>query len=131
MALLLSATEAAKVDNQAHVQELSSLIQQAMTESETVSTSQAFSASQLNSQIQNTVHAAIKSEQQAENQVDEQANSKLGFLQKVISLECFFGGSDCLFKDKKSLKAGKITEFAQKQFDNANMDVPTYLAQVK
>ena len=131
MAMLLSATEAAKVDNQAHVQELSSLIQQAMTETETVSTSEAFSASQLNSQIQNTVHEAIKGEQQAENQVDEQANSKLGFLQKVISLECFFGGSDCLFKDKKSLKAGKITEFAQKQFDNANMDVPTYLAQVK
>lgn len=116
MAMLLSATQAAKVDNQAHVQELSSLIQQAMTESnsETVSTSYASTASQINSQIQNTVHEAIKSEEQAENKVDQQANSKLGFLQKVISLDCFFGGSDCLFKDKKSLKAGKITEFAQK-----------------
>lgn len=77
---------------------------------ETVSTSEAISASQINSQIQTTVHEANKSE--AENQVDEQANSKLGFLQKVVSLECFFGSSDCLFKDKKSLKAGKITEFA-------------------
>lgn len=112
--MLLAAAEAAKVDNQAHVQELSSLIQEAMSETETVSNSQAISASQINSQIQNTVNQAIKSEQQVENQVDEGANSKLGFLQKVISLECFFGGSDCLFKDKKSLKAGKITEFAQK-----------------
>lgn len=77
---------------------------------ETVSTSEAISASQINSQIQTNVHEANKSE--AENQVDEQANSKLGFLQKVVSLECFFGSSDCLFKDKKSLKAGKITEFA-------------------
>ena len=62
---------------------------------------------------------------------DEKANSKLGFLQKVITLDCFFGGSDCLFKDKKSLMAGKVTEFAQKKFDDANMNVPQYLAQVK
>ena len=94
--MLLGATQAAKI--------------------ESVSTSTAISAS--DSQIQNTVGEAIKSEEQSEEQaetkVDQQANSKLGFLEKVISLECFFGGSDCLFKDKKSLKAGKITEFAQK-----------------
>lgn len=90
--MLLGATQAAKI--------------------ESVSTSTAISAS--DSQIQNTVHEAVKSEEQAETKVDQQANSKLGFLEKVISLECFFGGSDCLFKDKKSLKAGKITEFAQK-----------------
>ena len=112
MAMLLSATQATKIDNQAHVQELSSLVEQAMTE--TVSTSSALSASQISSQIQTTVHEANKSEEQAETKVDQQANSKLGFLEKVISLDCFFGGSDCLFKDKKSLKAGKITEFAQK-----------------
>ena len=114
LAMLLATGEAAKVDNQAHIEELSSMVQQAMTESssETVSTSEALSASQINSQIQTTVHEAIKSEEQAKAQVDEQANSKLGFLQKVVSLECFFGSSDCLFKDKKSLKAGKITEFA-------------------
>lgn len=71
MALLLAATEhrvaeAIKVDNQAHVQELSSLIQQAMTEtdadSQTVSTSEANSATQINSQIQNTVQEAIKTQ---------------------------------------------------------------------
>ena len=65
--MLLAAVEAAKVDNQAHVQELSSLIQEAMSETETVSNSQAISASQINSQIQNTVNQAIKSEQQVEN----------------------------------------------------------------
>jgi hypothetical protein len=27
--------------------------------------------------------------------------------------------------------AGKVTEFAQKKFDDANMNVPQYLAQVK
>lgn len=57
MALLLAGAEAITVDNQAHVQELSSLIQQAVseTDSQTVSTSEANSASQINSQIQNTV----------------------------------------------------------------------------
>lgn len=58
MALLLGA-DAIKVDNQAHMQELSGLIQQAMTDSQTVSTSEA--ATQINSQIQTTVQEAIKS----------------------------------------------------------------------
>ena len=67
LAMLLATGEAAKVDNQAHIEELSSMVQQAMTESssETVSTSEALSASQINSQIQTTVHEAIKSEEQA------------------------------------------------------------------
>ena len=43
MALLMT-SEAIKVDNQAHVQELSSLIQQTMSETQTVSTSEAISA---------------------------------------------------------------------------------------
>ena len=68
MALLLAATEqnvaeAIKVDNQAHISELSSLIQQNMAEtdanSQTVSTSEVNSATQINSQIQNTVKEAI------------------------------------------------------------------------
>jgi hypothetical protein len=55
MAMILAAgeAEAIKVDNQAHVQELSSLVQEAMTQ--TVSTSEALSAQQINSQIQSTV----------------------------------------------------------------------------
>ena len=48
-----------------------------------------------------------------------------------MSLDCFFGGSDCLFKDKKSMMAGKVTEFAKKRFEEGNKDVATYLAQVK
>ena len=62
LALLLSGAEAAKVDNQAHIQELSSLVQQALSETETVSTSDAEATSQINSQIQNTVNEAIESE---------------------------------------------------------------------
>ena len=114
MALYLASgeVEAVKVDQQAHVEELSSLVQQALTETNTVSTSEAISAQQINTQIHSTVQEAIKSQQATANQVDEKANSKLGFLQSVITLDCFFGGSDCLFKDKKSLMAGKVTEFA-------------------
>jgi hypothetical protein len=48
-----------------------------------------------------------------------------------VSLDCFFGGSDCLFKDKKSMMAGSVTEFAKKRFEEGNKDVATYLAQVK
>jgi hypothetical protein len=48
-----------------------------------------------------------------------------------VSLDCFFGGSDCLFKDKKSMMAGKVTEFAKKRFEEGNTDVAQYLAQVK
>lgn len=69
VALLLaseqSGASAIKADNQAHVQELSSLIEQAMTEtnadSQTVSNSEALSATQINTQIQSTVEEAIKS----------------------------------------------------------------------
>ena len=63
MALLLASAEGIKVDNQAHVQELSSLIQEAMSvsnaNSQSVSTSEALSAEQINSQIHSTVKEAI------------------------------------------------------------------------
>jgi hypothetical protein len=48
-----------------------------------------------------------------------------------VSLDCFFGGSDCLFKDKKSMMEGKVTEFAKKRFEEGNKDVAQYLAQIK
>lgn len=48
-----------------------------------------------------------------------------------MSLDCFFGGSDCLFKDKKSMMEGKVTEFAKKRFEEGNKDVAQYLAQIK
>ena len=55
-------------------------------------------------------------------------NSKLGFLQKVVTLDCFFGGSDCLFKDKKSMMAGNVTEYAKKKINLADKNVAQYLA---
>jgi len=51
-------------------------------------------------------------------------------LQKVITLDCFFGGSDCLFKDKQSLMAGEVTEFAKKKIEQGDKNVAQYLAQV-
>jgi hypothetical protein len=48
-----------------------------------------------------------------------------------VSLDCFFGGSDCLFKDKKSMMAGRVTEFAKKRFEEGDKNVAQYLAQVK
>lgn len=83
------------------------------------------STSEINSQIHSTIEEAIKSQNK------QKANSKLGFLQKVVSLDCFFGGSDCLFKDKKSMMEGKVTEFAKKRFEQGNKDVAQYLAQIK
>lgn len=80
------------------------------------------STSEINSQIHSTIEEAIKSQNK------QKANSKLGFLQKVVSLDCFFGGSDCLFKDKKSMMQGKVTEFAKKRFEEGNKDVAQYLA---
>jgi len=52
----------------------------------------------------------------------------MGFLQKVVSLDCFFGGSECLFKDKKGMMTGKVTEFAKKRFAQGNTNVAQYLA---
>lgn len=78
--------------------------------------------SEINAQIHSTLEEAIKTNSKSK------ANSKLGFLQKVVSLDCFFGGSDCLFKDKKSMMAGKVTEFAKKRFEEGNKDVASYLA---
>jgi hypothetical protein len=83
------------------------------------------STSEINAQIHSTIEEAIKTQNK------QKANSKLGFLQKVVSLDCFFGGSDCLFKDKKSMMDGKVTEFAKKRFEQGNKDVAQYLAQVK
>ncbi len=69
------------------------------------------SNSEINAQIHSTIEEAIKANSK------HKENSKLGFLQKVVSLDCFFGGSDCLFKDKKSMMAGRVTEFAKKRFE--------------
>jgi hypothetical protein len=82
-------------------------------------------SSEINSRIESSLKEAISSHQQAG------AESKLGFLQKVVSLDCFFGGSQCLFQDRKSLKAGEITEYAKQKFREGNTNVETYLAQVK
>ena len=46
----------------------------------------------------------------------------------MISLDCFFGSSDCLFSDKKSMLAGKVTEHAKKKFEEGNTNVDAYLA---
>jgi len=55
------------------------------------------STAEINTQIHSTIQEAIKANSK------HKENSKLGFLNKVVSLDCFFGGSDCLFKDKKSM----------------------------
>jgi len=87
------------------------------------------STEEINAQIHSTIEEAIKSQESAKS--ENKANSKLGFLQKVVTLDCFFGGSDCLFKDKKSMMSGQVTEFAKKKFEAGNQDVNQYLAQVK
>ena len=89
----------------------------------------ALSTEEINAQIHSTIEEAIKSQESAKS--ENKANSKLGFLQKVVTLDCFFGGSDCLFKDKKSMMSGQVTEFAKKKFEAGNQDVNQYLAQVK
>lgn len=102
------------------------MVQQALAQSGSEASS--VSASEINSQIHSTIQEAIKNQQQA--QIEHKANSKLGFLQQVVSLECFFGGSTCLFKDKDSMRAGRVTEFAKKRFEEGNHHVNDYLAQV-
>jgi|TARA_B110001450_G_scaffold252723_1_gene274975 acetylglutamate synthase len=87
------------------------------------------STEQINAQIHSTITEAIKTQEGAKS--ENKANSKLGFLQKVVTLDCFFGGSDCLFKDKKSMMSGQVTEFAKKRFEAGNQDVNQYLSQVK
>ena len=108
--------------------EIASLVQAALAESgedASITTDlSTLSTTEINSQIHSTIEEAIKSQQ------NQKANSKLGFLQKVVSLDCFFGGSDCLFKDKKSMMAGKVTEFAKKRFEQGDKNVSQYLAQV-
>jgi hypothetical protein len=102
------------------------LVQAALAESgettENASDLASLSTSEINAQIHSTIEEAIKSGQK------NKANSKLGFLQKVVSLDCFFGGSDCLFKDKKNMMAGNVTEFAKKRFEDGKTDVAQYLA---
>jgi len=88
----------------------------------------ALSTSEINAQIHSTIEEAIKSQQKQASEA--KANSKLGFLQKVVTLECFFGGSDCLFRDKQSMMQGKVTEFAKKRFENGNQNVDEYLTQM-
>lgn len=120
--------QAATVDTQAHIQEISSLIQSALAGESASAEVAALSNSEINAQIQSTIEEAIKSQQKGK--VEQQANSKLGFLQKVVTLECFFGGSDCLFRDKQSMMAGKVTEFAKKRFEQGNQNVDEYLSQM-
>jgi hypothetical protein len=54
----------------------------------------------------------------------------LDFLQKVITLDCFFGGSDCLFQDKKSMMAGNITEVAKKKIEANHKNTTTLTQQI-
>ena len=90
--------QAAGVDTQAHIQEIAQLVQSALQQSDMYSDLAALSTSEINNQIHSTIEEAIKNQQQQKTEAE--ANSKLGFLQKVVTLECFFGGSDCLFRDK-------------------------------
>jgi len=119
------------VDTQAHIQEIASMVQQALAQSgegsEASLDAKSLSTSEINSQIHSTIQEAIKSQTHSQSG----AGSKLGFLQQVVSLECFFGGSTCLFQDKSSMKAGKVTEFAKKRFEEGNHNVNQYLAQVQ
>jgi hypothetical protein len=89
------------------VQEVASLIQQALSSTE--------QESEIHNRIQDKLEEQIKTESEAD--MTESAKSKLGFLQKVVSLDCFFGSSDCLFKDKQSMEAGEVTEFAKKKIE--------------
>jgi len=115
---------------------MATLIQQALTQT----TSEAgmkehldvLSSAEINSQIQSTLQQAIKEQEKQKSQAKSttEANSKLGFLQKVVTLECFFGGSDCLFRDKQAMMQGKVTEFAKKKFEEGNTNVNQYLTQI-
>jgi len=123
-----SGVQAAQVDTQAHIQEMASIVQEAFQQSGVETDLASMSTAQINSQIHSTIEEAIK--QQSMANLDQQANSKLGFLQKVVTLECFFGGSDCLFRDKQAMMQGKVTEFAKKKFQEGNTNVEQYLNQM-
>lgn len=110
IAVLATAVEATRVTSQANVQEVAQLIQEALAKS-----GEKLDAT-LHSNIENALQQTIKTEQKSSSS----EGSKLGFLQKVISLDCFFGSSNCLFKDKKALMAGEITNLAQKKIEQAN-----------
>lgn len=123
----LNQVDAAQVDTQSHIQEIADLVSSALTESgegsEANNALGSMSNTEINAQIHETIKEAIKLQKEGNH-----PNSKLGFLQKVVTLDCFFGGSDCLFKDKKSMITGKVTEFAKKKFADGNQDVAQYLA---
>jgi len=110
---------ASQVGTQAQIQEMSNLVQSALQQASASAGLEnnlaALSTAEINSQIHSSIEVAIKEQQKT--QTKEQANSKLGFLQKVVTLECFFGGSDCLFRDKQAMMQGKVTEFAKKKFE--------------
>ena len=103
------------------------MVQEALEATEAENQSSSLSTSEINTQIHNTIQEAITSHQQSNSGAD----SKMGFLQKVVTLDCFFGGSDCLFKDKKSMMDGTVTEFAKKKFEQGDKNVAQYLAQIK
>jgi len=111
---------------------MATLVQQALTQATTeagVKTDlAALSSAEINSQIHSTLQQAIKVQEKEKSA--SKANSKLGFLQKVVTLECFFGGSDCLFRDKNAMMQGKVTEFAKKKFEEGNTHVDQYLNQM-
>lgn len=108
------------------------MLQQAFAGESSTADLAALSTAEINAQIHQTIEEAIKNQQKqaSEAKAEQQANSKLGFLQKVVTLECFFGGSDCLFRDKQSMMQGKVTEFAKKRFEDGNQNVDQYLNQM-
>lgn len=122
------------MNTQAHIQEMSSLVQSALQQASASagleSDIAALSTAEINSQIHSTINEAIKEQQKSKANVNEHANSKLGFLQKVVTLECFFGGSDCLFIDKQAMMQGKVTEYAKRKFEQGNTHVEQYLNQM-
>lgn len=115
---------------------MATLIQQALTQTTSEAGMKehldALSSAEINSQIQSTLQQAIKEQEKQKSAAKSttEANSKLGFLQKVVTLECFFGGSDCLFRDKQAMMQGKVTEFAKKKFEEGNTNVGQYLTQI-
>lgn len=128
-----SGVQGVETGTEAHVQEIAQLVQSALQESGegagSLSDLASLSTAEINAQIHSTIEEAIKAQQKEKQHLE--ANSKLGFLQKVVTLECFFGGSDCLFRDKNAMMNGQVTEAAKKKFAEGNTNVSEYLTQMK
>ena len=117
LAAIAAVTSAVRVESQANVHEVASLIQEALLKNG--------AESELNANIGSSIQDQINQAGQ------EEANSKLGFLQKVVSLDCFFGSSNCLFKDKKSLELGQVTDIAKAKIEAAHGNTKDIVNQVK